>query len=65
MALPVFSLDDIQEAQNNTHYRVICKVSYRFRVGSQKRRVEISEGVRVDMMANQADEQQIWEIMES
>ena len=34
-------------------------------LGHKKRRVEISEGVRLDMMANQADKQKILEVMES
>ena len=44
--------------QNNAHYRVGYRVSYRLRV-------EMYESARVDMIANQADKQKIWEVMES
>ena len=51
--------------QINAHYRSRYKVSCRLWVGSLKMRVEMYDKTRVDMVANQADKQKIWEVMQS
>ena len=47
------------------HYKMRYKVKHRFGLVRLKRRVKIYERARVDMGANQADKQNVWEVMQS
>ncbi len=60
----VVGLKGEKYAKQNAHYRVWYKVSYRLRIDLLKKRVEMYQMARVDMIANQLDKAKILETYE-